>query len=152
MLYNKGERINNLEPLFKGLVSDEYDQPVGIALVGDEPCYVIDDDGFLRHVPSRPIDLEILKSFGQQIEGNEKLIADQATKMLGQEDLFTRAIVESQLKNLDKQYELILNTGLPEETRVYLGMMGFRVILDIHGEILKIEYPTAPPEDQGDGE
>lgn len=141
-----------MEPLFKGLISDEYDQLVDTAVVGDEPCYVINDDGFLRHVPSRPIDLEILKTFGKQIEGNEKLIADQATKMLGQEDLFTRAIVETQLKNLDKQYDLILNTGIPEETRVYLGMMGFRVILDIHGEILKIEYPAATPDGQGDGE
>ena len=93
-----------MEPLFKGLISDEYDQLVDTAVVGDEPCYVINDDGFLRHVPSRPIDLEILKTFGKQIEGNEKLIADQATKMLGQEDLFTRAIVETQLKNIDKQY------------------------------------------------
>ncbi len=141
-----------MEPLFKGLIIDEFDQPVGTAFVGDEPCYVINDNGFLRHVPSKPIDLEILKSFGNQIEGNEKLIADQATKMLGQEDLFTRAIVEAQLKNLDKQYELILNTGLPEETRVYLGMMGFRVTLDIHGEILKIEYPAAATDGEGDGE
>jgi len=141
-----------VEPLFKGLIIDEFDQPVGTAFVGGEPCYVINDNGFLRHVPSKPIDLEILKSFGNQIEGNEKLIADQATKMLGQEDLFTRAIVEAQLKNLDKQYELILNTGLPEETRVYLGMMGFRVTLDIHGEILKIEYPAAATDGEGDGE
>ncbi|HOW92481.1 MAG TPA: hypothetical protein PK883_09205 [Anaerolineaceae bacterium] len=141
-----------MEPLFKGLIIDEFDQPVGTAFVGGEPCYVINDNGFLRHVPSKPIDLEILKSFGNQIEGNEKLIADQATKMLGQEDLFTRAIVEAQLKNLDKQYELILNTGLPEETRVYLGMMGFRVTLDIHGEILKIEYPAAATDGEGDGE
>jgi len=141
-----------VEPLFKGLIIDEFDQPVGTAFVGDEPCYVINDNGFLRHVPSKPIDLEILKSFGNQIEGNEKLIADQATKMLGQEDLFTRAIVEAQLKNLDKQYELILNTGLPEETRVYLGMMGFRVTLDIHGEILKIEYPAAATDGEGDCE
>ena len=141
-----------MEPLFKGLISDEYDQLVDTAVVGDEPCYVINDDGFMRHVPSRPIDLEILKAFGKQIEGNEKQIADQATKMLGQEDLFTRAIVETQLKNLDKQYELILNTGIPEETRVYLGMMGFRVILDIHGEILRIEYPAAAPDGDGDGD
>ena len=140
------------EPLFKGLISDEHDQPVGAAVVGDEPCYVINDDGFLRHVPSRPIDLEILKAFGKQIEGNEKLIADQATKMMGQEDLFTRAIFETQLKNLDKQYELMLSIGIPEETRVYLGMMGFRVILDIHGEIVRIDYPAAAPDDPGDGE
>lgn len=140
------------EPLFTGLVSDEYDRLVETSMIGDEPCYVIDDAGFMRHIPSRPIDLEILKSFGKQIEGNEQIIAEQATKMLGQEDLFTHAIFKTQLKNLDRQYELILNTGIPEETRAYLGMMGFRVILNIHGEILRIEYPSAPPDGLGDGE
>ncbi len=139
-------------PLFTGLISDEHDQPLETAMVGDEPCYIINDAGFMRHVPSRPIDLEILKSFGQQIEGNEDLIADQATKMMGQDDLFTHAILESQLKNLDQHYETILNTGIPEETRAYLGMMGFRVTVDIHGEILKIEFPAAPPDSQGDGD
>ena len=141
------------EPLFKGLVSDEFDRPVATTIVGDEACYIIDDDGFRRHVPSQPIDLEILKSFGKQIEGNEGAIANQAATMLGQDDLFTHAILESSLKNLDKQYELILEHGIPEETRAYLGMMGFRVILDIHGEILRVEYPSAPPADgEGDGE
>ncbi len=140
------------EPLFKGLISDEYDQPVGFTLVGDEPCYVINDAGFMRHVPSRPIDLEILKSFGKQIEGNEGLIADQATKMMGQDDLFTHAILESQLKNLEQHYDMILNTGIPEETLAYLGMMGFRVIVDIHGKILDISYPAAPPDGEGDGD
>lgn len=140
-------------PLFKGLVSDEFDNLVGTATVGLEPCYVIDDDGFLRHVPSRPIDLEILKTFGKQIEGNEGVIADQAATMMGQDDLFTHAILESSLKNLDKQYELMLEHGIPEETRAYLGMLGLRVILDLHGEILKIEYPSASPADGGgDGE
>jgi len=137
------------EPLFKGLVSDEFDRPVATAKVGDEPCYVIDDAGFLRHVPSRPIDLEILRSLFKQIEGNEDVIADQAAKMTGQDDLFSHAILEASLKNIDKQYEFMLEHGIPEETRAYLGLMGFRVILDIHGDILKVEYPSAPPSDQG---
>ena len=138
------------EPLFKGLVSDEYDQPVGVAMVGDEPCYVINDAGFLRHVPSRPIDLEILKSFGKQIEGNEGLIADQATKMMGQDDLFTHAILESQLKNLEQHYEMILNTGIPEETLAYLGMMGFKIRINLHGDVLEINQPGAIDPGSGD--
>ena len=141
-----------VEPLFKGLVSDEFNQPVATAVIGDEPCYVVNDQGFLRHIPSKPIDLEILQTFGEQVEGNEGLIAEQATKMLGQDDLFTKAIIESQLKNIEKQYELILNTGLPEDTRLYLGMMGFKVIIDIHGNIIKIEHPSAPAGGEGEGE
>ena len=140
------------EPLFKGLVIDEFDQPVGIARIGDEPCYVVNDAGFMRHIPSKPIDLEILRSMGSQIAGNEDLIAEQAAKMMGQEDLFTHAILESQLKNIEKQYEMILNTGIPNETLVYLGMLGFRVVINVHGEILKIEQPSAPPENGGEGD
>jgi hypothetical protein len=41
--------------------------------------------------------------------------------------------------------------GIPEETRAYLGMMGFKVMIDIHGEITKIEFPSAPPDEGGEG-
>ena len=132
------------EPLFKGLISDEFDHPVDTAIVGSEPCYVIDDAGFKRHVPSRPIDLEILRSLFKQVEGNEGIIAAQAAKMTGQDDIFSHAILEASLKNIDKQYEFLLDHGIPEETRAYLGLMGFRVVLDIRGNILKLEYPSAP--------
>jgi len=132
------------EPLLKGLISDEFDHPVDTAIVGSEPCYVIDDAGFKRHVPSRPIDLEILRSLFKQVEGNEDIIAAQAAKMTGQDDIFSHAILEASLKNIDKQYEFLLDHGIPEETRAYLGLMGFRVVLDIRGNILKLEYPSAP--------
>jgi len=132
------------EPLFKGLISDEFDHPVDTAIVGSEPCYVIDDAGFKRHVPSRPIDLEILRSLFKQVEGNEDIIAAQAAKMTGQDGIFSHAILEASLKNIDKQYEFLLDHGIPEETRAYLGLMGFRVVLDIRGNILKLEYPSAP--------
>lgn len=140
------------EPLFKGLVIDEFDQPVEIAKIGDEPCYVINDAGFRRHIPSKPIDLEILQTLGGQIVGNEELIAEQAGKMMGQEDPFTKAILENQLRNIDKQYEMILQMGIPENTLAYLGMIGFRVVLDVHGEILRIDQPSAPPSDGEGGE
>lgn len=142
------------EPLFKGLILDEYDQPVTTGWIGSEPCYIVNDGGFLRHILSDPIDLQILQSFGEQINGNEELIADQAAKMLGQDDLFSHAFIENQLKNLDKQYEQMLKMGLPEETRVYLGMMGFKVVIDVHGEVLRIDQPAARSgdNDNPDGE
>jgi hypothetical protein len=142
------------EPLFKGLIIDEFDQPVSTGTIGSEPCYIVNDAGFMRHIPSEAIDLEVLKSFGNQITGNEEYIADQAAKMLGQDDLFSHAIIENQLKNMDKQFDQVLNMGLPEETRVYLGMMGFRVVIDIHGNIVRIDQPsgTGGEGDEGDGE
>ena len=60
---------------------------------------------------------------------------------LGQEDIFTVAMIQNQLKNTDKQFDALLESGIPEDSRVYLGMMGFRVVIDIHGEVLEINQP-----------
>jgi hypothetical protein len=61
--------------------------------------------------------------------------------MLGQEDIFTKAMIETQLKNIDQQFDTLLKTGIPEEGRAYMGMMGFRITIDIHGEVINIDQP-----------
>jgi hypothetical protein len=139
------------EPLFKGLVFDENDQLVDTSTIGSDPYYVVNDAGFMRHILSQEVDLKVLKMIGSQINGNEEIIADQTAKMLGQEDLFTHAIIQNQLKNIDKQFDQLLQIGIPEETRAYLGMTGFRIIIDVHGEVMRVEQPTAPANDD-DGE
>lgn len=129
------------KPLFAGLIIDENDQVVETAYVGEEPCYVVDDSGFKRHIPSVDVDRQILNMMVEQIRGNEELYMEQTTKMLGQDDLFTRAIIQNQLKNIDKQMDALLETGLPEEGRAYMGMMGFKIVIDIHGEIIRLDQP-----------
>jgi len=61
--------------------------------------------------------------------------------MLGQDDIFTRAMSESQLHNIDKQFDALLEAGIPEETRAYLGMAGLQIRIDIHGEVIEINQP-----------
>jgi hypothetical protein len=139
------------QPLFAGLVIDEYDRPVEIAYVGIEPCYVVDDDGFLRHIPSEQVDRQVLETMRGMIEDHEDIIADQTAKMLGQEDPFSRAMIESQLKQLDQQFDALLEAGIPEESRAYMGMMGFQVRINVHGDVLAVEQPgMAGPEDEGE--
>lgn len=128
-------------PLFEGLVIDESDQPVSVTYVGDEPCYVVNDAGFLRHIPTEQVDRQVLQVMFDLIQGSEELISAQAAKMLGQEDIFTKAMIESQLKQMDKQFENILTTGIPEEGRAYMGMMGFRVRINVHGEVVEVNQP-----------
>ncbi|MFH1524906.1 MAG: hypothetical protein ABIF04_08055 [Chloroflexota bacterium] len=139
------------QPLFAGLVVDEADRPVGSAFVGDEPCYVVDDAGFLRHIPSEQVDRQILEVMGKQISGNENLISQQAAKMLGTDDIFSKAMLENQLKNIDKQFDAILETGIPDESRAYMGMSGFKVVINVHGEVVRFDQPAAADE-SGDGE
>jgi hypothetical protein len=139
------------QPLFAGLVIDEYDRPVEVAHVGSEPCYVVDDDGFLRHIPSEQVDRQVLETMREMIEDHEDIIADQTAKMLGQEDPFSRAMIESQLKQLDQQFDALLEAGIPEESRAYMGMMGFQVRINVHGDVLAVEQPgMAGPEDEGE--
>ncbi|MCJ7660593.1 MAG: hypothetical protein MUO67_15700 [Anaerolineales bacterium] len=130
-----------VQPLFAGLVFDESDQPVDVAFVGDDPCYVVDDAGFHRHIPTEQVDRQVLDQMRELIEGHEGLISEQAAKMLGQEDIFSRALIESQLKNLDNQFDTLLETGIPEEGRAYMGMMGFRITINVHGEVIDVNQP-----------
>ncbi len=129
--------------LFEGLVVDEYDRPVEVKQVGDECFYVVDDDGFLRHIESESVDRQVLMDLFTMIAGQEELISTGAMKMLGQEDIFTKAAIEASLKDTDTQIESLLQTGLPEDMRAWLGMMGFKVVLDIHGEVVEIAQPAA---------
>ncbi len=134
--------------LFEGLVFDEYDNPVEVSYVGDDPCYVIDDQGFRRHIDSSIVDRQVLQSFKDLISGHEDVVSEQAAQMLGQDDIFTRANINQQIKNMDKYFDQLLAIGLPEEQRAYMGMMGFKVRINIHGEVLEIEQPGMIDPDQ----
>ena len=137
------------QPLFAGLVIDEAGKPAETAYVGDEPCYVIDDAGFRRHISSEHIDRQVLQHLQDLMKGSEDLISEQTAKMLGQEDVFSVAAIAQQLKNMDKQFDLLLQQGIPEDARAYLGMMGFKVVVNYHGEVLHVEQPGAI-DDEGD--
>ncbi len=129
------------QALFAGLVFDENENPVDVTYVGSDPFYVVDDAGFHRHIPSEQVDRQVLESMRELIDGHEGVLSEQTAKMLGQEDIFTRAMIESQLKNIDKQFEALFDTGIPEEGRAYMGMMGFRITIDVHGDVIKIDQP-----------
>jgi hypothetical protein len=138
-----------VKPLFGGLIIDELEQPVTVVYVGDEPFYVVDDAGFHRHIPTDQVDRQVLEMMVKGIEGNEDILSDQAAKMLGQDDIFSRALITNQLKNIDKQFDTLLETGIPEDARAYMGMLGFRIKINIHGEVIEVEQPgTIDPEQE----
>ena len=136
------------QPLFAGLVLDEFGKPAGTALVGDEPCYVVDDAGFKRHIPAEQVDRQVLGQIASLMKGSEDLISEQTAKMIGQEDVFTRAAIEQQLKNIDKQFDQLMKMGIPEDMRTYLGMMGFKVVINMHGEVISVDQPGTASGDE----
>ena len=135
--------------LFPGLVFDEHDNPAELAYVGDEPCYVVDDAGFKRHIPSLQVDRQVLQSMKDSIAGHEDLLTDQAAKMLGQDDIFSRAMLAKQFENIEGQFDQLLATGIPQDALAYLGMLGFKIIIDMHGEVLEVNQPgMIAPDDE----
>jgi len=138
------------QPLFSGLIVDEDGNPVQTASIGNEPAYVVDDAGFKRHIPSEQVDRAVLNQMAEMMKGSEDLLSKEAAKMLGQDDPFSKAMIENQLKNIEKQFDAILQTGFPEDMKAYLGMMGFRVVINHHGEVLRVEQPGIAGDEGGE--
>ncbi len=127
--------------VFEGLVFDERGQPVQTGWIGDEPVYIVNDAGFKRHIPAEEVDRQVWAYMQEQIEGHEDLISEQTAEMIGNADIFTKAAIENQLKNMDAQFEQLSQVGIPEESRMYMGMVGFRITISIHGEVVDIIQP-----------
>jgi hypothetical protein len=123
--------------LFAGLVVDENGQPLEVTFTGDEAQYVLDDNGFRRHIDAESVDRQVLAQLQGQIEANKEAVEQGIMKMMGSEDIFTKAAIDKSIKDMDQ----VLKVGLPDDARQMLGMMGFRVVVNYHGEVLRVEQP-----------
>jgi len=130
------------QAMFDGLIFDEFDNPVTMAVVGGEAHYVVDDDGFLRHIDAEFVDRQILGFFLEQLDQNKNLAVEQAMDMIGQDDLLTKAAIDDSLRNIDA--DQIIAQGVPAQARDMLGMFGFRVVINLHGEVVRMDQPVAP--------
>ena len=135
------------QAMFDGLVYDEVDNLLTTAVIGGEAQYVFDDDGFRRHIDADAVDRQVVAFFLNQLQENKELAVEQALKMLGSDDLLTKAAVDASLRNINM--DQIMAQGVPAQARDMLGMLGFRVVVNVHGEVVRLEQPSAP-EDSSD--
>lgn len=130
------------QALFSGLVYDEYENPVKVTHIGDSAFYVVDDQGFYRHVESEEVDRQVVDLFLTQLEQNKDVAINEAMRMMGRDDIFTKAALDAQMRQVNA--DQIIEQGIPEEARTMMGMMGFRVIINVHGEVVRIDQPAIP--------
>jgi len=123
--------------LFQGLVRDEDGNPVDVVMVGSTPNYVIEDAGFRRHVEAEAVDRRVIELLREQFMAHREIATEAMLQMLGKDDLFTKAMIDASIKNMDQ----VIEHGLPDDARAWLGMLGFRVILDRHGEVINLDMP-----------
>jgi len=128
--------------VFEGLVIDEAGRLLQMTTVGGEAQYVIDDDGFLRHIDADAIDRPVIEAIQAQVNANKDLVEEGMMKMIGSDDLFTKAALDVSIKDMDQ----VLERGIPEDARQWLGIMGFRIVVNLHGEVVELKWPAVPGE------
>jgi hypothetical protein len=129
--------------MFAGLVVDEDGNAAEVAWVGENACYVVMDDDFRRHIDAEQVDRQVLRFMRGQVEQNRDIAVTQMLDMLGKDDIFTKAAVESSINNIDQQ----VGQPIPEEARQWMGMLGFRIVIDFHGNVTDIQLPAGGIDD-----
>ena len=124
--------------MFAGLVFDEAGNPTKIAFVGENACYVVDDEDFLRHIDAAQVDRAVLRFLREQVEDNREIAVQSMLEMMGQDDVFTKAAVESSINNMEDA----VGQPIPEDARQWLGMLGFKIVIDVHGNVVDVQMPA----------
>jgi hypothetical protein len=118
--------------MFAGLVFDEAGDPARTSFVGEEAVYVVDDDDFLRHIDAAQVDRAVLRFLREQVEDNREIAVQSILEMMGQDDVFTKAAVESSINRMEDA----VGQPIPEDARQWLGMLGFKIVIDVHGNVV----------------
>ncbi len=95
--------------LFANLVYSEDGNLVETTFIGTEPHYVIMDGDFKRHVAAADIDQQVIDFLQGQVSANKNLVSDNIMGMLGKDDLFTKAMIDSSINNMGDA----MQQGLP---------------------------------------
>jgi hypothetical protein len=127
------------QALFVNLVFNEQDEPAQVVYLEGEPYYVILDAGFRRHVETEYVDRQVVAAIREQILSQRELVTHGILQMLKKDDLFTKAMVDASIEHLDDR---LFEQGIPEEARAWLGMLGFKVVVDHHGDVVRLDMPT----------
>jgi hypothetical protein len=131
--------VAHRQALFASLVFNEEDELTEIAYLEGEPHYVVLDAGFRRHVEAAHIDRQVVALIREQILSQRELVTEGILNMLGQDDLFTKAMVDTSIEHLDDR---LFEQGIPQEARAWLGMLGFKVVVNHHGDVVRLDMPT----------
>lgn len=138
------EQSTYRQALFTGLIYNEEGQPVETTFIGSEPNYIILDGDFKRHVAAEEVDRQVINWLQEQATANKELVSAGMMTMLGQDDLFTKAMIDSSLSQMDR----VMEQGLPDDARTMLGMLGFKIIVNTHGEVVNIDMPSQAVDDE----
>lgn len=124
--------------MFAGLVFDEAGNPAEVAYVGADACYVVDEDDFRRHIDAEKVDRAVLRFLREQVEDHRDIAVSTMLDMMGKDDVFTKAAVESSINRMEDA----VGQPIPQDARQWMGMLGFRIVIDVHGDVVDVNLPA----------
>ena len=131
------------QALFVDLVYNEAGEKAELAYIGGVAHYAIPDDRFRRHVQASQIDDAVLARLKEQITSMQDEVVQGMLQMIGKDDLFTKAALDASIRNLeDNVRQSDSGQWLP-----WLRMFGFRIVVDVHGNVVELIYPAQPDDD-----
>ena len=130
--------------MFEGLVVDEAGQVAEVAWVGGDACYLVDDDGFRLHIDAAAVDRQVLQFIKEQVQANRDLAVRGILQMMGKDDVFSKTAVEYSINRMEEA------TGqrLPPEAQEMLRSLGFRIVINVHGEVVTVDLPVDESDDE----
>jgi len=123
--------------MFEGLVFDEKGRPVQTGWVGPDLCYIVDDNGFLRHIDAAQVDREVLRFFKDQVMAEKEMVIRVLLQMMGKDDIFTKTALEYQIAHMDEAVDQMI----PPQSRELLRSLGFKIIIDLQGNLTGVQSP-----------
>jgi hypothetical protein len=125
--------------LFSGLIYNEEGEPVQTTSVGDEACYAIPEGDFLRHIEAIEVDRQIVHHLKERFMAMKDVLVEGMMQMIGSDDPFSRAAIVQSLENMERILEM--GGAVTEDMRLGLWMTGFRVTVDFHGDVVRVDMP-----------
>ena len=123
--------------MFGGLVQDSRGDLVNVRRIGADEVYVVREDGFDWHLEAGKVDAAIWSHMKQMFVEHRDLIPPEALQALTNGDIFQQAAIESALDRVDE----IERIEMPPQQRDLLALLGFRVVIDYHGDVLEVVMP-----------
>ncbi len=123
--------------MFENLIYDEKGRPVETGWVGPDACYIVDDDGFLRHIDAADVDKQVLRFFKEQVMADKETAIRAMLQMMGKDDIFTKTALEYQIAHMDEN----VNQMIPPQARELLRSLGFKIIIDVQGNLIDVQAP-----------
>jgi len=133
--------------MFAGLIFDQEGSALDVTWVGENACYVVYEDDFKRHVDAATVDRQVLRFMRDQVKGNRDVAVNAMLEMMGRDDLFTKVAVESTIDNMEQA----VGQPIPEDARQWLGLLGFKIVIDEQGTVVDIQMPAGAIDPDGGG-